>query len=142
LRASSEFHQIEAAKAEQQAGVIKSIGVEVAERILASNAALDAKQEVRISLRENILQSTEVIVSKDGKMLAVNFYTAAAESASLLAAKQAELRLHLLNNLSDVNDVDVNIFQEQGADSSGTGDSRDGRSRDEYVGDHDVGNDE
>jgi hypothetical protein len=138
LRTSSEFHQVAAARAEQQAEVIRSIGVEIAERILASNAALNAKQEVRITLRENVLQGTEVVVAKDGKMLSVNFFTSAAESAALLASRQAELRLHLLNNLPDVNDVDVNIYQEQGAGETGSGDSRDGRSRDEYVGDYDV----
>jgi hypothetical protein len=69
-------------------------------------------------------------------MLSVDFFTSASASASLLSLKQAELRLHLLNTLHDVNDVDVNIYQDA---STGSGDSRDGRSRNEYVGDYDSG---
>ncbi|MDR3273975.1 MAG: flagellar hook-length control protein FliK [Puniceicoccales bacterium] len=139
LRASSEFHQAEAVKAEKRAGIIKSVGREVAERILASSAALNAKQEVRISLKNEILPNTEVIVSKDGKMLSVDFYTSASESASLLASKQAELRAHLMDTLHDVNDVDVNVYRE--TSETRDGDSHDGRSRDEYVGDYDPDSD-
>ncbi|MDR2721153.1 MAG: hypothetical protein LBB15_02590 [Puniceicoccales bacterium] len=134
LLTSSEFHRAETVKAEKQANSIRSIGTEIAEKILASAAALNAKQEVRIMLKNSILPNTEIVLSKDGKMLSVNFFTSASESASLLSSKQAELRLHLLNTLHDVNDVDVNIYQEASTESE---DSHDGRSRGEYVGDYD-----
>ncbi|MDR2436368.1 MAG: hypothetical protein LBD33_03630 [Puniceicoccales bacterium] len=139
LHTSSEFHKAEAAKAEKQVNIIKSVGTEIAERILASTAALNAKQEVRITLKNSVLPSTEIILAKDGKMLSVDFFTSASASASLLSSKQAELRLHLLNTLHDVNDVDVNVYQDTSAES---GDSHDGRSRDEYVGDYDSDGDE
>jgi hypothetical protein len=140
LRVSSEAHRIDSVKTSEQANIIKSIGVEVAEKILASNEALNAKQEVRITLRESILPNTEILISKDGKMLAVNFFTSASESVLLLASKQADLRQQLLNNLSDVNDIDINVYKESAETSSG--DSHDGRSRDEYVGDYDTDKDE
>jgi hypothetical protein len=138
LRVSSEFHRTENINTEKQAGVIKSISQEVAERILASTAALNARQEVRVMIKDNILRNTEVIIAKDGKMVSVDFFTSALESASLLSSKQSDLRSHLLNTLQDVNDVDVNIYQE--TDEANPDDSKDGRSRDEYVGDEDDSN--
>ncbi|MDR0679883.1 MAG: hypothetical protein LBF42_02510 [Puniceicoccales bacterium] len=134
LRTLSEFSQSEIAKAGKQAGMVKSLGYEVAERILASADALNAKQEVRVVIKDNILKDTEVVISKDSKMLAVDFYTSADRSASWLISKQVELRAHLLQTLQGFNDVDVNVYQE--ASETDSGDSHDGRSRNKYMGDH------
>jgi hypothetical protein len=51
----------------------KSIAVQVAEKIIASNEALNAKQEVRITLQDGILKDTDVSISKEGKSLSVVF---------------------------------------------------------------------
>jgi hypothetical protein len=130
LRTLSEFSQSEVAKAGKQARMIKSIGYEVAERILASADALNAKQEVRVTIKDNILKDTEVVISKDRKMLAVDFYTSADKSVSWLVSKQVELRAHLLQTLQGFNDVDVNVYQK--ASETDSGDSHDGRSRNKY----------
>ncbi|MDR0595193.1 MAG: type III secretion HpaP family protein [Puniceicoccales bacterium] len=135
LRALSDFSQSEIAKAGKQAGTIKSLGYEVAERILASADALNAKQEVWVAIKDNILKDTEVVISKNGKMLAVNFHTSANGSASWLFSNRAKLQVHLLQTLQGFNDVDVNVYQE--ASETNSGDSHDGRSRNKYMGDLD-----
>jgi hypothetical protein len=86
-----------------------------------------------------VLPITEVILAKDGKMRSVVFLTPVSASASLLSSKQVELGLHLLNTLHNVNDIEANVHQDTSTES---GDSQDGRSRDEYVGDYDSNRDE
>jgi type III secretion system needle length determinant len=139
LRLSSEFFQVETAKIQKQAEVIKTLGQEIAEKVLASTAALDAKQEVRIAIKDSILKETEVTISKNEGTLSVNFYTSASESASLLASKQAELKSHL-RILQGFNDVEVAVYQEEFSDETSNS-SNNGRSRDEYVGDYDTDDD-
>jgi hypothetical protein len=139
LHASSEFHKAEAVQTEKQVSVIKSVGTEIAERILVSAAALNAKPEVRITRKKSVLPRTEMLLAKDGKMLSVNFFTLGWASTSLLSSKRVELWLYSLNPLHDVNDVDVIVYQDTSAES---GVCHDERSRDEYVGDQDSDRDE
>ncbi len=122
-----------------QTKTIQTIGVEIAERIIASHEALNAKQEVRISLKDNILSQTEVRIFKDDAtgVLGVGFCTSSDRSAALLYAKQTGLRAYLLQNLKDVSDVEVSVYQD-----SVNNEQHDGRSKQEYVGDYNDTTDE
>jgi type III secretion system needle length determinant len=108
----------------EAAGVIKSLMVEVAEKIIATNEALNAKQEVRITLQDGILKDTDVSISKDGKSINIVFATGSEDSVNLLKNQSGELIQRLQNNLKDIDHVAVDI-EHQAADNQ----NRDGRSK-------------
>ena len=124
---SMQAQRISQAASEKAAIAIKDIGVQVAERIIATNEALNAKQEVRITIQNNILKDTEVFISKDGKQINVNFVTGASESADILNQRSGELRSQLMENLKDVDYVEVNIEDQSGQNDDNQ--ENDGHSR-------------
>ncbi len=138
LHKSSEFHHSESISAyAAKTEAIQTIGGKIVERIIASNEALNAKQEVRIFLRDDILPQTEIRITKEGTdILEVDFYTRSDTSAAFLYANQVGLRDHLLNNLNNIRDVEIDIHRESADNEPG-----DGRSKQEYVGDYDDDND-
>ena len=111
---SIQAQRISQAASEKAAAAIRDVGVQVAERIIATNEALNAKQEVRITIQNNILKDTEVFISKDGKQINVNFVTGASESAAILNQRSGELRSQLMENLKDVDYVEVNVEDQSG----------------------------
>ncbi|MDR1233479.1 MAG: type III secretion HpaP family protein [Puniceicoccales bacterium] len=98
-------------KVNESAQVIKNLALQVAEKIIATNEALNAKQEVRITLQNGILKDTEVSIFKDGKALGVIFSTGSNESENLLRANSDALMRQLQNNLKDIDRVDIEIEQ-------------------------------
>lgn len=132
LRNSSDFYRAESVqKTDTQAEAIQTIGTKIAERIIASRES----GEVRISFNDStLLRGTEAIISKDEKtgILNVDFFAGSDRAAALLSGSQTELRSHLLNNLQNISDVEIGVFQQESTNSE----QNDGRSRQEYVGDY------
>ena len=124
---SIQAQRISQSASEKAAAAIRDVGVQVAERIIATNEALNAKQEVRITIQNNILKDTEVFISKDGKQINVNFVTGASESADILNQRSGELRSQLMENLKDVDYVEVNIEDQSGQNDDNQ--ENDGHSR-------------
>jgi hypothetical protein len=112
----------------EAASLIKEIGVQIAERIIATNEALGARQEVRVTLQESVLKDTEVIISKDGKSLNVTFVTGSGESADVLNYRSGELRAQLMERLNDVSNIEVEIEHQGSSDNQNS----DGRSQNRF----------
>ncbi|MDR1891240.1 MAG: type III secretion HpaP family protein [Puniceicoccales bacterium] len=114
--------------ANESAQAIKSIAVQVAEKIIATNEALNAKQEVRITLQDGILKDTDVSISKEGKSLSVVFFSGASDSVNFLRENSDSLMRQLQNNLRDINHVEIEIEQQSASDNQ----NNDGRSRNRF----------
>ena len=114
----------------EAASTIRDIGVEVANEILATREALNAKQEVRIMLKDSVLRDTEVFVVKDGKSLSVSFVTGASESADILNQRSGDLRAQLMEKLDDVDFVDIQV--EDNSQSNADNQNQDGRSQNRF----------
>lgn len=112
----------------EAANIIKSLGVQVAEKIIASYEALNAKQEVRVTLQNDVLKDTEVLISKDGKSLNVNFVTGSDESASILTNRSGELKVQLMERLSGIDRIDIEVEHQSASDNQ----DNDGRSRNRH----------
>jgi hypothetical protein len=115
-------------QSQEAASVIKSLGVQVAEKIIASYEALNAKQEVRVTLQDSVLKDTEVLISKDGKAISVNFVTGSDESASILNHRSGELRMQLMEKLNGIDHIDIEIEHQNANDNQ----NNDGRSRNRH----------
>lgn len=114
----------------EAASTIRDIGVQVANEILATREALNAKQEVRIMLKDSVLKDTEVFVIKDGKSLSVSFVTGASESADILNQRSGDLRTQLMERLDDVDFVDIQV--EDNSQSNADNQNQDGRSQNRF----------
>lgn len=114
----------------EAASTIRDIGVQVANEILATREALNAKQEVRIMLKDSVLKDTEVFVIKDGKSLSVSFVTGASESADILNQRSGDLRTQLMERLDDVDFVDIQV--EDNSQSNAENQNQDGRSQNRF----------
>jgi type III secretion system needle length determinant len=112
----------------EAAMLIKNLGVEVAEKIIATHEALNAQQEVRITLRDGVMKDTEIIISKDGRALNVSFITGSDDSASILNLRSGDLRTQLMEKLNDVTRVDVEVEQREASDNQNS----DGRSQNRF----------
>ncbi|MDR1528628.1 MAG: type III secretion HpaP family protein [Puniceicoccales bacterium] len=127
-------------KVNEPAQVIKNLAIQVAEKIIATNEALNAKQEVRITLQDGILKDTEVSIFKEGKSLGVVFSTGSSDSENLLRANSDTLMRQLQNNLRDVDRIDIEIEQHE-RQSASDNQNNDGRSRERF-GNQQQGEDE
>lgn len=114
----------------EAASTIRDIGVQVANEILATREALNARQEVRIMLKDSVLKDTEVFVIKDGKSLSVSFVTGASESADILNQRSGDLRTQLMERLDDVDFVDIQV--EDNSQSNADNQNQDGRSQNRF----------
>ena len=96
---------------------------QVADKILISDPS-SGMREVRITLKDSILQGTEVRITQEAGKLQVQFVTTSPRSQELLAQNQAALqdRLGVKLNKQDV------VVQVE-FDPQGQGESQDGRSR-------------
>jgi type III secretion system needle length determinant len=119
----------------EAAGIIKNLGVQVAEKIIATYEALNAKQEVRMTLQDSVLKSTEVVISKNGGQLNVTFLTGSEESANILNYRSGDLRTQLMERLADVNNVEVEVEHQNASDNQNS----DGRSQNRFGGDQQQG---
>ncbi|MDR1665583.1 MAG: hypothetical protein LBR62_00845, partial [Puniceicoccales bacterium] len=97
---------------------LSRIGMELVERILVSSAALDNKQEVRITFNQNLLADTTVRIFREGTALNVVFTAGAESSLQFLNHHQTHLKEHLTEKLS-LNEVHVTVQQSASSDASG-----------------------
>lgn len=95
------------------AEIIKNVGSTIAERILATQEALNANQEVRITLQDNVLKNTEVFISRDKSGLNVHFITGAMESADILNFRSGDLRTQLMEKFPEYKNIDVQVENTQ-----------------------------
>ncbi len=124
---TSPAEPLAAAAAVSDAGaVVAEISASVAERVLVSDpgAGSHQQQEVRITLKDDVLPGTEVRVWREGGQVRVEFVTSSDSSASFLSREQASLQTTLHERLA-VTDIAVNVTRAGGAE----GESNDGRSR-------------
>ncbi len=103
---------------------LSRVNIELIERILVSNAALNNNQEVRVTFNQNVLPGTEVSISRQGNALNVTFVSTVDTSFTFLNTNQAGLRDHLVQRLS-LNEVNINVR----SSASNDGMPNDGRSR-------------
>jgi hypothetical protein len=108
------------------------VATEIAERIIVSRNVLDARGEVRITFRQDILPGTEVLVSRNGNQLNVNFVSTVDTSLSFLNTNQAQLREYLGQRLPS-NEINITIRTAEEMDSGGSPSDGHSRNRYEYV---------
>ncbi|MDR2779109.1 MAG: hypothetical protein LBB16_02370 [Puniceicoccales bacterium] len=115
-------------KINESAKVITNLAIQVAEKIIATNEALNARQEVRITLQDGVLKDTDVVISKEGKTLSVVFFTGSSDSVNLLRDNSDGLMRQLQNNVKDISYVEIEIEQQSASDNQ----NNDGRSRNRF----------
>lgn len=121
--------KIESAALDSKA-VVNKIANEVIEKIIVSNSVLEAKQEVRINFKNDVLPGTEALISKDGNSIKVTFVTNVESSQKLILQNRDDLKYALnekINNADVV--VDVNKSYQSNSDTGN------GRSRNQYFSD-------
>lgn len=87
---------------------------QVAEQILVKTSSSSTDQQVRLVIKQSLLPQTEVLLSRDGAALVVQFVTRSEESSSLLVAHQRFIQEQLSENLSRPVSVDVSTDQQEG----------------------------
>jgi len=93
----------------------------IVDRILVSTHTADGSNEIRIQLKEDILQGTEIRLVKNEGHLSIALVTNDSSSHAFLASHKHTLQEQLYRNISGSVDVQL-IFEEQG-------EPQDGRSR-------------
>ncbi|HCJ11748.1 MAG: hypothetical protein A2Y14_03320 [Verrucomicrobia bacterium GWF2_51_19] len=105
---------------------------QVANRILISDAQLSSKDAVHITLNDNILPGTEVLISKNKSgALEIQFSTTVDASNQFLKANQDNLQNHLAQRLKLDNDS-IHVTVQSGSGAGDTGGDGRSRNRQEY----------
>lgn len=86
---------------------ISNIGTAIIERLMVTEAALAAKQEVTIVFKENILPGTQVSITRDGTALSLSFVSVNPNSLEFLQAGQESLRNFLMDRVDRVSNVHI-----------------------------------
>lgn len=108
---------------EDGAEQLNSTARNIVDRILISDPQTSGKQEVRITLSNDVLPGTEIHMSREGDKLQVTLLTTDNNSFRFLNEQHNGLQNHLSQRLADKVTVEVNFSQT--ADGGG----QDGRSR-------------
>lgn len=87
---------------------------QVAKQILVTEPSSSTNQQVRVLINDSILPQTEVLVSRDGAALFIQFVTKSEEASLLLTTNQQLIRDQLIENLSRPVSVDVSTDQQDG----------------------------
>jgi type III secretion system needle length determinant len=103
---------------------LSELAGKIANRILVSTPNSAGGQEVRITLNENILPGTEIVIKRDAGQVQIQFMVSNADSQQFLNDQRGNLQQLLHNKLGDGVQVEVRTQQ-----SGQGGDSGDGRSR-------------
>lgn len=105
---------------------IDQLADRLAQRILVSDRAHTTDSEVRIQLRESVLQGAEISLRHDQGQLVVTFNVTHSDTAGLLLPQTDDLQRALANKLNESVRIEVNVSSES---SSGQDKPSDGRSR-------------
>ncbi|MDR1173272.1 MAG: hypothetical protein LBK24_00560 [Puniceicoccales bacterium] len=136
ILASMQLQHIEP-KVNESAQVIKSLIQQVVEKITATYEALNAQQQVIVTLRGGIVENMRVFISKVGRVLHVVVAPGSKECEMAAQAGSGTLVRRLQNNLKDIDRVDIVIEQhgQQGADddqgNKGRGNQQQGKEEEE-----------
>lgn len=117
--------------------VFSKISNEIVAKMMATNNSLDAKQEISISFKNDVLPGTEAVILKDGKSLSVSFVTNVDMSAQLILQNSNDLQSLLSQKLKET-EVVINVKQS----SNTSADTGDGRSRNQYYSDQSKDDDQ
>ncbi|MDR0418559.1 MAG: hypothetical protein LBH08_04000 [Puniceicoccales bacterium] len=96
------------------AGMILKIGREVAEYLAINNA----KQEVVVRFKENVLPDTQVSIVREGTKLNLIFVTGNTQSKEILNAGCNELQTFLIEQLKDIKEVHIRTEKREFSDLS------------------------
>ena len=110
--------------------VFSKIGNEIVAKMIATSDALAAKQEVKMSFKNDVLQGTEATLLKDGNKLSVNFITDVDKSEQIILQNRNDLQSLLLEKLHGT-EVVIEVSRGKNTNS----DTGDGRSRNQYYSD-------
>lgn len=106
-----------------QAGQLGELAQEIASRVMVSKGDANSAGEVRIQLKDGMLQNTEVRVSVlDGKTQ-ITFVSGNMDSANMLHQRSGDMQTELSKRLGD--NVEVKVMSEDEARQS----DQDGQSR-------------
>ena len=105
---------------------VDELADQLAQRILVSDRTHTTDSEVRIQLRDTVLQGTEIIIRRDQGQLVVNFNVTDAYVAQQLSPRTNDLQQALSTKLDTSVRIEVNVSSQ---DTGGQGSSGDGRSR-------------
>jgi hypothetical protein len=112
---------------------IVEIGNTVAQRILVHEAS-DAKSEIFIQLRENILPGTEIALFREGTSLRVDFFSRAGKSVMFLSQHIGALQEYLMQRLEFIKEVKVHVYDHsEYASGNSLGQERNRRHRQEHT---------
>lgn len=106
---------------------IAQIAERLADRILVSDRSHNAAAEVRIQLRESVLQGAEISIRHEQGQLVVGFNVADTGVARQLSPQADDLQRVLAEKLNEPVRIEVNVSSQ---DSGGPGDGRSRNRRD------------
>lgn len=114
-----------------------SVCQQVLERVLTAVPTVSGdRQEVRLTMKDSILPSTEICISRDGVGLHIAIVTESQKSYNLLDQQKEVLQNRLNERLVDFR-IEVNItYNERGGDQQGR--SRQRRNLYEEMDDHEI----
>ncbi|MDR1303171.1 MAG: type III secretion HpaP family protein, partial [Puniceicoccales bacterium] len=93
----------------EAAAPIVKIGNEIVERIMLIQAVGHAKQEVVIAFKDTVLPGTQLSLTREGSTIHLDFFATNSQSFEFLAANHSGLQTFLLERLSDVNVVNIEV---------------------------------
>lgn len=117
--------------------VFSKISNEIVAKMIATSDALDAKHEVSISFKNDVLPGTEAIISKNGNRLSVSFVTNVDKSEQIILQNSNDLQSLLSEKLKGT-EVVISVKQSNNTNS----DTGDGRSRNKYYSDQQQDDDQ
>lgn len=106
------------------------IAERLAQRILVSDSTHTTHSEVRIQLRESVLQGAEIALCHDQGQLVVTFNVADSDMAHWLAPRTDHLQQTLANRLNEPVRIEVNVSSQNTGDQDTPGDGRSRNRRD------------
>jgi type III secretion system needle length determinant len=112
----------------EQSGNFAKTAEAICERILVSEKDVSGRQEIRISLKNDILPDTEIRLVRDDKGLHITLVTTSAESRQFLESRQQGLEDFLSQRMKEKFSVSVSDDRKQQSEQGDSGQDQ-GRSR-------------
>lgn len=109
---------------------IEQLADRLAQRILVTDRAHITDSEVRIQLRESVLQGAEITIRRDEGQLVVNFNVVAAHIAQRLSPQTDDLQRALAARLETSVRIEISVSSPDAGSQSGSGDGRSRNRRD------------
>ena len=114
---------------------INEIVRQIADRVLVSSPASETSPEVRIQLKDSLMQGSDVRIFRDGGELKIVFVAHSQDAQNYIAQNKGQIEQALGNRLPDET---VNVSIETQADARSSDGQNDGRSRQQYIAEDDL----